>query len=74
MTDKAEYIGPLMIDLAGCEISAQEKDWLQHPAVGGVILFTRNFLNKTQLTDLVAQLRAIKSETAELRKEVSRFP
>ena len=53
-------IGPLMIDLAGTEISSEERAWLQHPAVGGVILFTRNFVDKAQLTELVADLHSIK--------------
>ena len=53
-------IGPLMIDLEGLEISAQEREWLSHPAVGGVILFTRNYKDKKQLASLVAELHSIK--------------
>ena len=53
-------IGPLMIDLEGVDISPQEREWLTHPAVGGVILFTRNYQNKQQLTSLVSELHAIK--------------
>lgn len=53
-------IGPLMIDLEGCEISAEERECLQHPAVGGVILFTRNYINHKQLSALVDELHAIK--------------
>ncbi len=49
-----------MIDLEGIDISPQEREWLTHPAVGGVILFTRNYQNKQQLTALVAELHAIK--------------
>ena len=47
-------IGPLMIDLAGTEISPQERAWLEHSAVGGVILFTRNYTDKSQFKDLIA--------------------
>lgn len=54
-------IGPLMIDLAGTEISPQERDWLEHSAVGGVILFTRNYVDKSQFKDLVAEIHEIKA-------------
>lgn len=53
-------IGPLMIDLEGVELSTQEREWLSHPAVGGVILFTRNYQDKQQLATLVSDLHAIK--------------
>lgn len=33
----------LLIGVAGTELSAQERDWLQHDAVAGVVLFKRNF-------------------------------
>ncbi len=46
-------LGPLMIDLRGTAIAADERDWLRSPLVGGVILFTRNFANLEQLRALV---------------------
>lgn len=47
----------LVIGIAGTELSAIERDWLQHDAVAGVILFTRNFASRVQVTELSAAIR-----------------
>lgn len=48
----------LMIGVSGTELTTEEAGWLTHPNVSGVILFTRNFASRTQVTDLVADIRA----------------
>ena len=48
----------LVIGIAGTELSAPEAQWLQHDAVAGVILFTRNFASRDQLADLCSAIRA----------------
>lgn len=47
----------LVIGLAGTELTAQERDWLQHDACAGVILFKRNFASKGQVAELSAAIR-----------------
>jgi beta-N-acetylhexosaminidase len=54
-------LGPLMIDLRGTAIAADERKWLESSLVGGVILFTRNFASREQVTELVAELHAIRT-------------
>jgi len=48
----------LIIGIQGLELAAHERDWLQHPAVAGVILFSRNFAGRTQVIELIAAIRA----------------
>ncbi len=49
----------LLIGVAGTELTTQERDWLQHDAVAGVVLFKRNFASRQQVTDLSAAIRAV---------------
>ncbi len=53
-------LGPLMIDLRGKTLAADEREWLASPLVGGVILFTRNFESVEQLAQLAAEIHAIR--------------
>ncbi len=54
-------LGPLMIDLRGPELADDERSWLRASAVGGVILFTRNFKDLKQLGRLVDEIHAARS-------------
>ena len=54
-------LGPLMIDIAGLELSALDRERLAHPLVGGVILFARNYRDARQLTVLCAAIHALRS-------------
>ncbi|MCC8362023.1 beta-N-acetylhexosaminidase [Lysobacter sp. A6] len=47
----------LVIGIAGTELTARERDWLQHDACAGVILFTRNFASRVQVAELSQAIR-----------------
>jgi beta-N-acetylhexosaminidase len=52
--------GPLMIDIAGPELTELDRTRLCHPLVGGLILFSRNYVDRVQLTRLTAEVHALR--------------
>jgi beta-N-acetylhexosaminidase len=50
-----------MLDVEGLTLTPADRDLLREPAVGGVILFSRNYASATQLADLVSAIRAVRS-------------
>ncbi len=54
-------LGPVMLDIVGTKLSADDIKRLQHPMVGGVILFKRNYENNAQLQSLTASIRSARS-------------
>ena len=52
----------LMIDVESFQLNTEDIQRIKHPLVGGVILFARNYQNKTQLKQLVNQIRDVKKE------------
>jgi beta-N-acetylhexosaminidase len=50
-----------MLDVEGVALTPADRDLLREPAVGGVILFTRNYESPDQIADLVAEIRALRS-------------
>ena len=53
-------LGPAMVDVVGRELTADDRGRLQHPQVGGVILFARNFDSPLQLVELTQAIRELR--------------
>lgn len=54
--------GRLMLDLSGTQLDREEAELLQHPCVGGVILFARNIESAEQVGHLCGEIRALRPE------------
>lgn len=47
----------LVVDIHGTVLTQEDKAVLAHPLVAGIILFSRNYENKTQLKQLVSEIK-----------------
>lgn len=54
-------LGPVMLDVAGTTLTADDCARLRHPLTGGVILFSRNFESCAQLAQLTAEIHALRN-------------
>ncbi|MBM3390917.1 MAG: beta-N-acetylhexosaminidase [Betaproteobacteria bacterium] len=53
-------LGPLMLDVEGPRLTDEEREALQHPLVGGVILFKRNFESLAVLQELTSHIHSLR--------------
>ena len=53
---------PLIIDIAGTELTATDRRRLVHPLVGGIILFARNWVDRAQLLQLTSSIKAVRDD------------
>ena len=54
-------LGPLMADVEGTALGVEECAFLRNPAVGAVILFSRNYETPGQVADLVREIRSLRT-------------
>jgi beta-N-acetylhexosaminidase len=53
---------PVVLDVAGLALNADDRRRLQHPLTGGLILFARNWQDRKQLTELTAEDKALRPD------------
>jgi beta-N-acetylhexosaminidase len=53
---------PVVLDIAGLELDAADRRRLEHPLVGGLILFARNWRDRRQLTELNAAIKSVRPD------------
>ena len=53
---------PVILDIAGTTLNADDRRRLAHPLVGGMILFARNWADRRALVELTAEIKAIRSD------------
>ncbi|CAK0757855.1 Beta-hexosaminidase [Gammaproteobacteria bacterium] len=54
-------LGPVMIDIEGTALTAEDRELLRHPQVGGLILFSRNYTSLEQLQALLAEIHTLRN-------------
>lgn len=58
---KTQNFGAVMLDIAGFTLAEEEREIINHPNTGAVILFSRNYENPQQVTDLIREIRAARN-------------
>jgi beta-N-acetylhexosaminidase len=53
---------PVLFDFAGTALDAADRRRLKHPLTGGLVLFSRNFQNRRQLTELTAEVKSLRPD------------
>ena len=62
MTSTPSLHAPVVLDIAGTSLSRDDRRRLAHPLTGGMILFARHWVDRRQLTALVAEAKSIRPD------------
>ncbi|KAI3589853.1 beta-N-acetylglucosaminidase [Cupriavidus sp. U2] len=54
--------GPVVLDVVGKQLNAEDERRIAHPLTGGVILFARNFESRAQLVSLTRAIRNVRDD------------
>jgi len=53
---------PVVLDVAGLALTADDRRRLEHLLTGGLILFARNWQDRRQLTELAAEIKSVRPD------------
>ena len=53
---------PVVLDIAGTTLSADDRRRLKHPLTGGLILFSRHWVDRRQLTELTSAIKRVRPD------------
>lgn len=53
---------PVVLDIAGTALTADDRRRIAHPLTGGLILFARHWVDRRQLTELIAEMKSIRPD------------
>lgn len=53
-------MGPVILDIEGLMLTKEDEEVLKHPAVGGVIFFSRNYESPEQLSQVAQHIKSIR--------------
>ena len=53
---------PVVLDIAGLALDADDRRRLAHPLTGGLILFARNWQDRRQLTELTVEIKSLRPD------------
>ena len=62
MKTAAPICSPVVLDIAGLTLDADDRRRLEHSLAGGVILFARNWKSRAQLTALTAEIKSLRPD------------
>ena len=62
LQNSQDHHSPVVLDIEGLSLTAADRRRLKHPLTGGLILFARNWQDRRQLTELTAEIKAVRPD------------